>query len=213
MIPETLWLPLWESLLREWSRPHSVLVGLAALVLLGCGVAVAYFTYNEAREWVASASWPKTEGKVVSAETKSSSEAVWTSVDYTYVVDGREYAGHDSVDGSGRWVAEVNSSEGNQARIVTVHYNPTNPKNSFLRGKGNLSRFLLWLNLWAVSAAAWWGSLELSRKLLKSSKPIQPTPQAVRCSHPVSYQVALQEDPAKPVVTTGWKCTQCGERI
>jgi hypothetical protein len=150
---------------------------------------------------------------VVSAELRSTSETGWTSVDYTYVVDGREYAGHDAVGEDSRWVAEINRSEDNQARIVTVHYNPTNPKNSVLRGKGHLNRFLFWLNLGVVSAAAWWGGLILFRKLLKSSKPIQPTPQAVRCSHPVSYQVALHQDPAKPVVTTGWKCTQCGERI
>jgi hypothetical protein len=42
---------------------------------------------------------------------------------------------------------------------------------------------------------------------------IQPPPQAVKCSHPVSYQVALNEDPTKPLVPTGWKCTNCGERM
>ena len=41
----------------------------------------------------------------------------------------------------------------------------------------------------------------------------QPPPQARKCSHPVSYQVALHEDPAKPLVPTGWKCTYCGEQM
>lgn len=45
-----------------------------------------------------------------------------------------------------------------------------------------------------------------------TNEGIQPAPQAVKCSHPVSYQAALHEDPAKPLVPTGWKCTQCGEQ-
>jgi hypothetical protein len=41
---------------------------------------------------------------------------------------------------------------------------------------------------------------------------VQPPTQAVKCSHPVSYHVALHEEPGKPLVPTGWKCTRCGER-
>ncbi len=33
------------------------------------------------------------------------------------------------------------------------------------------------------------------------------------CSHPVAYQVQLRDDPQDPKKVTGFKCTQCGDRI
>lgn len=51
---------------------------------------------------------------------------------------------------------------------------------------------------------------------LKGKKKSQEPPSAVRpprCSHPVSHQESLFEDPSDRRKVTSVKCTQCGERL
>ena len=46
----------------------------------------------------------------------------------------------------------------------------------------------------------------------KSREPRSPQPTA-GCTHPVSHQVPLYQDPVAPTRLTGIKCTNCGAEL